>query len=66
MDTLIRRVKEKVLENTKRGRRKKSWDEVVKKGMKRGLNINDAQDCNKWRRCCRRVVEPGKLESLCH
>jgi len=39
---------------------KKSWDEVVKKDMKkRGLCINDAQDRNKWRRCCRRVVDPG-------
>jgi len=44
----------------KRGRQKKSSDEVVKEDMKkRGLCINDAQDRNKWRRYCRRVVDLG-------
>jgi len=39
--------------------RKKLWDEAVKEDMKkRGLRINDAQDKKKWRRCCRRVVDP--------
>jgi len=34
----------------KRGRPRKSWDEVVKEDItKRGLCINDAQDRNKWR-----------------
>jgi len=42
----------------KRGRPKKSWDEVVKEDM-RGLCINDALGGNKWRRCYRRVVDPG-------
>jgi len=42
----------------KRGRPKKSWDEVVK----RGLCINDAQDKDKWRQCCRRVVDPAIKE----
>jgi len=23
------------------------------------LVINDAQDRNKWRRCCRKLVDPG-------
>jgi len=33
---------------------------MVKEDMKkRGLCINDVQDRNKWRRCCRRVVDPG-------
>jgi len=44
----------------KRGKPKKSWDEVVKEDMnKRSLCINDAQDGNNWRRCCRRVVDLG-------
>jgi len=30
--------------------------------MKKGLCINDIQERNKWRRCCRRVVDPGKTE----
>jgi len=33
---------------------------MVKEDMKKkDLCINDAQDRNKWRRCCRRVVDPG-------
>jgi len=43
----------------KRGRPKKSRDEVVKEDMKkRGLCINTAQDRNKWRWWCKRVVDP--------
>jgi len=51
---LVKRVREeRVPEHLQRGRPKKSWDEVVKKDMKkRDLCINDAQDRNKWRRCC--------------
>jgi len=57
---LVRRVREeRVPGHMKRGRPKKSWDEVVKEDMNRGLCINDAQDRDKWRRCCRRVVDPG-------
>jgi len=58
---LIKRVKEEgVPGHIKRGRPKKSWDEVVIKDMKkRGLCLNDAKDRNKWRRCCRRVIDPG-------
>ena len=58
---LIRKIRdERVPGNMKRGRPKKTWDEVVKEDMmKRGLSINDAQDRNKWRRCCKRVVNPG-------
>jgi len=58
---LFRRVREeRVPGHIKRGRPKKSWDEVVKEGMKkRSLCSNDIQDRNKWRRCCRRVVDPG-------
>jgi len=57
---LVKRVREeRVPEHIKKGRPKKSWDEVVKDMKKRGLCINDAQDRSKWRRCCRRVVEPG-------
>jgi len=43
---LVKRVrKDKVLGHTKRGRPKKSWDEVVKEDVKkRGLCINDYQD----------------------
>jgi len=42
----------------KKGRPKKSQDEVVKEDMKRGLWINDAQtETRRW--CCRRVVDPG-------
>jgi len=52
----------------KRGRPKKSWDEVMKEDIKkRSLRINDAQDRDKWRRCCRRVVDPGLQERRpCH
>jgi len=33
---------------------------VVKENMKkRGLCINDAKDINKWRQCCRKVVDPS-------
>jgi len=48
---LIKRVREeKVPRYMKRGRPKKSWDEVVNKEMKkRGLCINVVQDRNKWR-----------------
>jgi len=49
--------------HVKRGRPKKSWDEVVKEDIKkRGLCINDAQDRNKRRRCCRRVSAPVNWE----
>jgi len=45
-----------------RGRPKKSWDDVVKEDIKkRGLCINDTQDRNKRRRCCKRVVDPGYM-----
>jgi len=56
---LVKRVgEERVPEHIKRGRPKKSWDEVVKEDMKkRGLCI--IQDKNKCRRCCRRVVNSG-------
>jgi len=59
--TLVKTVREeRVPGHIKRGRPKKSWDEVVKEDMKkRGLYINDALERNKWRRCCRRVVDPG-------
>jgi len=65
---LVKRVKEKrVPGQIKRGRPKKSWDEVVKEDMKkRGLCINDAQDRNKWRRCCRKVVKLFKIENCAH
>jgi len=44
----------------KRGSPKKICNEMVKEDMKkRSLRINDAQDKNKCRRCCRRVVDPG-------
>jgi len=44
----------------KRGMPKISWDEGVKKDTKkRSLCISDAQDRNKWRRCCRKVVDPA-------
>ena len=34
-----------------RGRPKKSWREIVEKDCKaRGLNREDAMDCNRWRR----------------
>jgi len=59
---LIKRVREKEFKDIiyKRGKPKKSWNEVVKEDMKkRFLYINDVQDRNKWRRCCRRVVDPG-------
>jgi len=58
---LLKRIREeRVPSRIRRGRPKKSWDEVVKEEMKkRGLCINDVQDRNKWRRCCRRVVDPG-------
>ena len=58
---VVRKVREeKVPGSMKRGRPKLSWDEVVKKDMKmRSLSINDAQDRNKWRRRCRKVVDPG-------
>jgi len=43
----------------KRGKPKKSWNEVVKEDMKKkSLCINDVQDRNKSRRCCRKVVNP--------
>jgi len=52
---LVKRVREeRVPGHVKRGRPKKSCEE-----MKRGLCINDAQDRNKWRICCRRVVDSG-------
>jgi len=56
---LVKKVREEeVPEYIKEGR--KSWDEVLKEDMKkRGLYINDDQDRNKWRRYCRRVVDPG-------
>jgi len=44
--------KKRVPRHMKRGRAKKSWEEVVKEEMKkRSLCkcINDAQDRNKWR-----------------
>jgi len=46
---LVRRVREeKVPGHMKRGRPKKSWDELVKEDMKkRGLCINHAQDKSK-------------------
>jgi len=58
---LVKRVREgRVPGHMKSGRPKKSLDEMVKDDMKkRGLCINDAQDRNKWKRCCRRVVDPG-------
>jgi len=57
---LIKRViEERVPGHKKRRKLKISWDEMVKEDLKRGLCINDAQDRNKWRRCCRRVDEPG-------
>jgi len=57
----VKRVREERVPGLiKRGRPKKSWDEVVKEDMKKkGLYIHDAQDRNKWRRCCRRVVDLG-------
>jgi len=45
-------LKERVSGHVKRGRPNKSWDEVMKEDMKRGLRINDDQDRNKWGRCC--------------
>jgi len=34
-------------------------DEVMKEDMrKRGLCINNTQDRNNWKQCCRRVVDP--------
>jgi len=58
---LVKRVREERVQlHKKRGRPKIWWAEVVKGDMKkRGLCINDAQDRNKWRRCCRRVVDSG-------
>jgi len=58
---LIKRLREeRVPRHMKRVGPKKSLDVVVKEDMrKRGLYINDAQDRNKWRRCCRRIVDPG-------
>jgi len=59
---LITRVKEDIMipGHMKIGRPKKSWDEVVKEDMKKkSLCIKDAQEINKWRRCCRRVADPG-------
>jgi len=46
---LVKRVREeRIPGHIKRGRPKKSWNEVVKEDMqKRGLCINDAQDRNK-------------------
>jgi len=48
---LVKRIsKERVSGHIKRGRQKKSRDEIEKEGMKkRSLCINDAQDRNKWR-----------------
>jgi len=48
---LIKRVREERFPgHMKRGRPKKSWNEMVKEDMKkRGLCINDVQDRNKWR-----------------
>jgi len=61
---LVKRVREeRVSEHMKRGRPKKSWDEVVKEDMKkRGLCVNNVQDRNKCRQCCRRVVDPVNWE----
>jgi len=60
---LVERVREelKFPGHMKRGRPKKSWDEVGEKEYEeeRLVCINDAQDGDKWRRCCRRVVDPG-------
>jgi len=46
----------------KRERPKKSWDKALKEDMKRGLNFNDGQNIKKWRRSCRRVVDPSNWE----
>jgi len=58
---LIRKIRdERIPSNMKIGRPKKTWDEVVKEDIiKRGLSINDAEDRNKWRTRCERVVDPG-------
>jgi len=48
-------------DSTMRGRPKKSWDEMVKEDLKRGLCINYAKELcinevrDKWIRCYRRV-----------
>jgi len=67
--SLVKRIREeKVPGHMKRIRPKKSWDEVVKEDIKkRVLCINDAQDRNKWRRCFRTTVDPGKMgRRSCH
>jgi len=57
---LVKRVRdERVPGHTKRGRPKNHGMRVKEDMKKRGLCINDAQDINKWKQCCRRVVDPG-------
>jgi len=60
---LIKLVREeRVPKHMKRGKPKKSWDEVVKEDIKkRGLCVNNAQDRNKWVRCCWRMVNPSSV-----
>ena len=43
------------IEGMKRGRPKKRWEVVKKDQQLYGLNIQDAQARDKWKRCCRLV-----------
>ena len=53
-EDLVRRVrKENIVGRKKRGRPKKSWEDVVKEDMvKRNLKVEDAQMWEKWKRRC--------------
>ena len=59
-ENVIRKVREKIIPGkTKRGRPKKTWDEIVKEDMRRrNLRIEDAKDRVKWKRCCKQLVDP--------
>jgi len=57
---LVKSVREERVPGHIKRRPKKLWDGVVKEDMNKWvLCINDAQDRNKWRRSCRRVVNSG-------
>ena len=59
---LTRRVREETVGGRmKRGRPKKTWEEILKDDMRRrDLRIDDALDRGRWRRRCRQPVDPGK------
>ena len=50
---------------TKKGRPKKRWKEILECDMTaRGLQRLDAQDCERWRLCCKNQLIPACGEPL--